>query len=88
KTTATDDYPLSGAERRMWARMRMMPTDIADVSAPLYTYLINGHGPEDGLEFAFQPGERVRLRFINGSAMTFFNVRIPGLPMTVISADG
>ena len=88
KTTATDDYSLSGAERRMWARMRMMPTDISDVSAPLYSYLLNGHGPEDGLEFAFNPGERVRLRFINGAAMTFFNVRIPGLPMTVIAADG
>lgn len=88
RTTATDDYPLSGENRRMWARMRMMPTDISDVSAPLYSYLINGHGPEDGLEFAFRPGERVRLRFVNGSAMTFFNVRIPGLPMTVISADG
>ncbi|KHK93421.1 copper resistance system multicopper oxidase [Novosphingobium malaysiense] len=88
KTTATDDYPLSGAERRMWARMRMMPTDISDVSAPLYSYLLNGHGPEDGLEFAFNPGERVRLRFINGAAMTFFNVRIPGLPMKVIAADG
>ena len=88
KTTATDDYPLTGAERRMWARMRMMPTDIADVSAPLYTYLLNGHGPDDGLEFAYNPGERIRLRFINGAAMTFFNVRIPGLPMTVIAADG
>ena len=88
KTTASDDYPLSGAERRMWARMRMMPTDISDVSAPLYTYLINGHGPEDGLEFAYNPGERIRLRFINGAAMSFFNIRIPGLPMTVISADG
>jgi len=88
KTTATDDYPLSGADRRVWARMRMMPTDIADVSAPLYSYLLNGHGPDDGLEFAFNPGERVRLRFINGAAMTFFNVRIPGLPMTVIAADG
>ncbi|MGD9664046.1 MAG: copper resistance system multicopper oxidase [Novosphingobium sp.] len=88
KTTATDDYPLTGAERRMWARMRMMPTDISDVSAPLYTYLINGHGLEDRLEYAFNPGERIRLRFINGSAMTFFNVRIPGLPMTVIAADG
>ncbi|WP_305096938.1 copper resistance system multicopper oxidase [Croceibacterium aestuarii] len=88
KTTATDDYPLTGAERRMWARMRMMPTDISDVSAPLYTYLVNGHGPEDALEFAFTPGERVRLRFINASAMTFFNLRIPGLPMKVIAADG
>ena len=88
KTTATDDYALSGKDRRMWARMRMMPTDISDVSAPLYSYLLNGHGPEDGLEFLFNPGERVRLRFINGSAMTFFNVRIPGLAMTVIAADG
>jgi CopA family copper-resistance protein len=50
--------------------------------------LLNGHGPADGLEFAFTPGERVRLRFINGAAMTFFNVRVPGLPMTVIQADG
>jgi CopA family copper-resistance protein len=88
KTSATDDYPLSAKQRRMWGRMRMMPTDIADVSAPTYTYLINGHGPEDGLELPYKPGERVRLRIINGSAMTFFNVRLPGLPMTVVQADG
>ncbi|AMO73382.1 copper-binding protein [Sphingorhabdus sp. M41] len=88
KTSATDDYPLSAEERRMWGRMRMMPTDIADVSAPTYSYLINGHGPEDGLELPFTPGERVRLRIINGSAMTFFNVRLPGLSMTVVQADG
>ncbi len=88
KTSATDDYPLSAEERLMWGRMRMMPTDIADVSAPTYTYLVNGHGPEDGLELAYRPGERVRLRIINGSAMTFFNVRLPGLPMTVVQADG
>ncbi|WP_339693042.1 copper resistance system multicopper oxidase [uncultured Parasphingorhabdus sp.] len=88
KTSATDDYPLSAEERRMWGRMRMMPTDIADVSAPTYTYLINGHGPEDGLELPYSPGERVRLRIINGSAMTFFNIRLPGLPMTVVQADG
>ncbi|MEC9356498.1 MAG: multicopper oxidase domain-containing protein, partial [Pseudomonadota bacterium] len=84
----TDDYPLSAAERRMWARMRMMPTDIADVSGSTYTFLVNGHGPEDGLELAYEPGERIRLRIINGAAMTFFNVRIPGLPMTVVAADG
>ncbi|ATW04187.1 copper resistance system multicopper oxidase [Sphingorhabdus sp. YGSMI21] len=88
KTTATDDYDFSGAQRRMWGRMRMMPTDIADVSAPTYSYLINGHGPEDGLELAYSPGERVRLRIINGSAMTFFNMRLPGLPMTIVQADG
>ena len=88
QTTASDDYPLSGEQRRMWARMRMMPTDILDVTAPAYTYLANGHGPTDGMEYLFRPGERVRLRLINGSAMTFFNVRIPGLPMTVVTADG
>jgi len=88
KTSASDDYPLSAEERLMWGRMRMMPTDIADVSAPTYTYLINGHGPEDGLELPFVPGERVRLRIINGSAMSFFNIRLPGLPMTVVQADG
>jgi CopA family copper-resistance protein len=88
KTTWTDDYEMSGEERRMWARMRMMPTDISDVSGATYTFLINGHGPEDDLEYLFQPGERVRLRFINGAAMTYFNIRIPGLPMKVIQADG
>ena len=84
----TDKYPMSGAERRMWAEMRMLPTDIADVSAPTYTYLANGRGAKEGMEYLFQRGERIRLRVINGSAMTFFNLRIPGLPMTVIGADG
>lgn len=88
KTSATDDYPLSAEQRRMWGKMRMLPTDIADVSAPTYSYLINGHGPEDGLELPYKPGERVRLRIINGSAMSFFNIRLPGLPMTVVQADG
>ncbi|MEZ5743485.1 MAG: copper resistance system multicopper oxidase [Sphingomonadaceae bacterium] len=85
--TATDgDMP--GSERRIWGAMRMNPRDISDVTGSTYTYLINGHGPADDLEFAFQPRERVRLRVINGSAMTFFNLRIPGLPLTVIQADG
>lgn len=84
----TDKYPMTGAERRMWAEMRMLPTDIADVSAPTYTYLANGRGAKEGLEYLFGRGERIRLRVINGSAMTFFNLRIPGLPMTVIAADG
>lgn len=84
----TDKYPMSRDERRMWGEMRMMPTDIADVSAPTYTYLANGRGPGEGMEYLFRPGERIRLRIINGSAMTFFNVRIPGLAMTVIAADG
>ena len=88
QTSWTDDYPLTGEQRRMWGRMRMMPTDIADVTGSTYTFLINGHGPEDGLELAYNPGERIRLRIINGSAMTFFNVRVPGLPMTVVAADG
>jgi len=88
KTTWTDDYPLSGAERRMWAQMRMPPTDIADVSAPTYTYLANGLPALQAPEFLFRRGERVRLRLINGSAMTFFNVRIPGCKLTVVAADG
>ena len=88
KTSWTDDYPLSGADRRMWAGMRMMPTDIADVTGSTYTYLANGHAPSDGLEYLFKPGERVRLRVINGSAMSFFNLRIPGARMTVVQADG
>jgi CopA family copper-resistance protein len=88
KTTWTDDYALSGAERRMWAQMRMPATDIADVSAPTYTYLANGLPAAQGPEFLFRRGERVRLRLINGSAMTFFNVRIPGCKLTVVAADG
>ncbi|XAP78919.1 copper resistance system multicopper oxidase [Citromicrobium bathyomarinum] len=86
--TWTDDYPLSGAQRRDWARMRMSPVDILDVTGSTFAYLINGHGPADNLEFNFQPGERVRLRFINSGAATYFNIRIPGLPMTVVQADG
>ena len=85
--TATEgDMP--GEMRRMWGKMRMNPRDISDVTGSTYTFLVNGHGPEDKLELAFDAGERVRLRVINGSAMTFFNVRIPGVPMTVIQADG
>ncbi|KWV95444.1 copper resistance system multicopper oxidase [Erythrobacter sp. AP23] len=85
--TATEGE-MSGEMRRTWSRMRMNPRDISDVTGATYTFLINGHGPADDLQLAFQPGERVRLRVINGSAMTFFNVRIPGVPMTVIQADG
>ncbi|MEL7738787.1 copper resistance system multicopper oxidase [Citromicrobium bathyomarinum] len=85
--TATEGE-MSGEMRRMWGRMRMNPRDISDVTGSTYTFLINGHGPADDLQFAFRAGERVRLRVINGSAMTFFNVRIPGVPMTVIAADG
>ncbi|MBL8199634.1 MAG: copper resistance system multicopper oxidase [Chromatiales bacterium] len=76
------------AERAMWGEMRMNRTDLADVSGYTYTYLINGQGPEENWTGLFRPGERIRLRFINGSGMTYFDVRIPGLKMTVIAADG
>ena len=76
------------AERLEWSKMRMDPTDILDVTGSSYTYLVNGHGPKDNWTALFAPGDRVRLRFINSGAMTIFNVRIPGLPMTVIQADG
>ena len=76
------------AERRAWAGMRMDPTDVSDVTGAAYTFLINGHGPQDNWTALFQPGERVRLRFINAAAMTIFNVRIPGLAMEVVAADG
>jgi CopA family copper-resistance protein len=79
---------MSAEERAMWGKMRMDPTDIADVTGSTYTYLINGHGPQDNWTGLFRPGERVRLRFINASAMTIFNIRIPGLPMTIVAADG
>ena len=75
-------------ERLQWAKMRMDPTDISDVTAAAYTYLINGHGPADNWTGLFKPGERVRLRFINAAAQTIFDVRIPGLEMTVVAADG
>ena len=75
-------------ERIRWAGMRMMPSDIADVTGATYTYLINGHGPTENWTGLFEPGERVRLRIINASAMSIFNVRIPGLSMTVVNADG
>lgn len=76
------------SERAEWGAMRMDPTDIADVTATTYTYLVNGHGPADNWTALFKPGERVRLRFVNASAMTTFNVRIPGLAMSVVAADG
>jgi CopA family copper-resistance protein len=76
------------ADRRMWGAMRMNPTDLADVSGHTYTYLMNGTAPAGNWTALFKPGERVRLRFINGSAMSYFDVRIPGLTMTVVAADG
>ena len=76
------------ADRRAWGEMRMNPTDLADVTGATYTYLMNGHTPAGNWTGLFHPGERVRLRFINGSAMSYFDVRISGLTMTVVAADG
>ena len=76
------------ADRSMWGEMRMNPTDLADVSGSTYTYLMNGTAPAGNWTGLFRPGERVRLRVINGSAMSYFDVRIPGLKMTVVAADG
>ncbi len=74
--------------RKMWNEMRMSPTDFTDLSANTYTYLINGTNPAANWTGLFNRGEKVRLRFINGSAQTIFDVRIPGLKLTVISTDG
>ncbi|MGB4858876.1 MAG: copper resistance system multicopper oxidase [Dokdonella sp.] len=75
-------------KRRMWNQMRMSPTDLADVTAHTYTYLMNGAASANNWTGLFSRGEKVRLRFINGSAMSIFDVRIPGLKMTVVAADG
>ncbi len=83
---AGEDQPFK--ERLEWAKMPMDPTDISDVTGAAYTYLVNGHGPKDNWTALFKPGERLRLRIINASAMTIFNVRLPGLPMSVVQADG
>jgi len=76
------------ADRKMWAEMKMNPTDLADVSGATYTYLMNGQAPDMNWTGLFTPGERIRLRFINGSSMSYFDVRIPGLKMTVVASDG
>lgn len=76
------------ADRDMWGRMRMTPSDLSDINAHTYTYLMNGTAPAGNWTGLFRSGEKVLLRFINGSAMTYFDVRIPGLKMTVVAADG
>ena len=76
------------ASRGMWNRMRMNPSDLADVSGHVYTYLMNGVAPAANWTGAFARGEKLRLRFINGSSMTFFDVRIPGLKLRVVAHDG
>jgi CopA family copper-resistance protein len=75
-------------ERVEWARMLMDATDISDVTGAAMVFLVNGHGPKDNWTGLFRPGERVRLRFINAAAQMIFNVRIPGLKLTVVAADG
>ncbi len=75
-------------ERLTWGQELMDPSDIADITGAVYTFLINGRGPADNWTALFTPGERVRLRFINAAAQTIFNVRIPGLKLTVVAADG
>ncbi|MBD8666354.1 copper resistance system multicopper oxidase [Pseudomonas lurida] len=88
KDVADKGWSATVADRKMWAEMKMNPTDIADVSGATYTYLMNGHAPDSNWTGTFKPGEKLRLRFINGSAMSYFDVRIPGLKMTVVAADG
>ncbi|WP_370337613.1 copper resistance system multicopper oxidase [Parvularcula marina] len=84
RPTVTNPTGLTG----MWGQMRMSPRDLADVTGETYTYVINGHSTADNFNMVFEPGEKVRLRIINAGAMTLFNVRLPGLPMTVVQADG
>jgi CopA family copper-resistance protein len=76
------------ADRKAWGGMRMSPVDLADVTAYTYTYLMNGHSPNMNWTALFNPGETLRLRFINSSAMTIFDLRIPGLDMDVVMVDG
>ena len=83
-----DGWSATLADRGMWGRMRMTPTDISDVNAHTYTYLMNGTAPAGNWTGLFRSGEKVLLRFINGASMTYFDVRIPGLKMTVVAADG
>ena len=78
----------SAKDRLDWGKMRMDPTDVSDVTGSTYSYLVNGHGPRDNWTALFTPGERVRLRVVNASAMTTFNVRIPGVKLTIVQADG
>jgi CopA family copper-resistance protein len=88
KSGSGNGFGSTVSERLAWARMNMSPADISDVSAAAYTYLLNGNSPNANWTGLFHAGERIRLRFINGSSMTFFDVRIPGLKMTVVQADG
>ncbi len=88
KDAKRDGLPATVDDRLMWGQMRMSPTDIMDVSGATYTFLMNGKAPAANWTGLFNSGQRVRLRFINGSSMSTFDVRIPGLDMTVVQADG
>lgn len=81
-----DGFGKAWKNAKMWGAMRMLPTDLADISN--YTFLVNGKTPDQNWTGLFKPGEKIRLRFINASAMSFYDVRIPGLKMTVVAADG
>ena len=83
-----DDPGATVRDRTMWGRMRMDPTDIADVTGATYTYLLNGKNADENWTGLFGAGDRVRLRIINAAAMTYFDLKIPGLVMTVVQADG
>jgi CopA family copper-resistance protein len=85
---AEKGWAATAADRKMWAEMKMNPTDLADVSGSTYTYLLNGQAPNMNWTGLFRPGEKLRLRLINGSSMTYFDIRIPGLKMTVVASDG
>ena len=86
KQVKRDGLKATWQDRSMWNQMRMLKTDMSDVTK--YTFLMNGKTPEQNWTGNFKMGEKVRLRFINASAMSFFDVRIPNLKMTVVSADG
>ena len=86
KQLQRDGLKATWSDRKMWNQMRMLKTDMSDVTG--YTFLVNGKNPEQNWTGLFKPNEKVRLRFVNASAMSFFDVRIPQLKMTVVSADG
>jgi CopA family copper-resistance protein len=83
-----DGWRATVSERAMWGAMRMNAADLADVTGYTYTFLVNGQPPAANWTALFRPGEPVRLRFVNAAAMSFFDVRIPGLQFTVVATDG
>lgn len=88
RDVSSDGLKTALDKRRMWNQMRMSPADLGDLSAATLTYLMNGTTPAGNWTGLFRPGERVRLRFINGAAHTFYDVRIPGQKLTIVQTDG